>query len=319
MTDEIDWLSRLLQLVPVSGRVEHRCFFGAPWRIDQKPSAPGEIPYHVILAGSAMLYTSAGHEARRLQAGDLLLLPHGAGHSLHDGSGVPSQQIRQRVGPTFTVDENDGGGEKLDMLCGRFLMSPTHANLISSYFPDILVVSTGETSEARENSHVNDQLTRLICLMRDETFVERLGAQAMLTGLSTVLFALALRFASEAPQAPDGLLGLAANPRLAPAIAALFNQPSHPWTLPELAKLCNMSRATFVRQFQQRLGHSAAELLVDIRMTVAGNELRRTSGSMGSIAEAVGYQSEAAFQRTFKLRMGVTPAQYRRNAQASIV
>lgn len=318
MTDEIDWLSRLLQLVPVSGRVEHRCFFGAPWRLDQEPSAPGEIPYHVILAGSAMLDISAGHKARRLQAGDLLLLPHGAGHSLHDGSGAPSPKINQRVGPIFTVDEIVGEGEKLDMLCGRFLMSPTHANLISSYFPDILVVSTGETSEARGKGNVNDQMTQLISLMRDETFVERLGAQAMLTGLSTVLFALALRFASEAPQAPDGLLGLAANPRLAPAIAALFNQPSHPWTLPELAKLCNMSRATFVRQFQQRLGHSAAELLMDIRMTVAGNELRSTSGSMGSIAEAVGYQSEAAFQRTFKLRMGVTPAQYRRNAQASI-
>ena len=316
MPDQLDWLSRLLQLVPVSGRVEHRCFFGAPWRLDQEPAAPGEIPYHVVLAGSATLDASMDHPARWLHAGDILLLPHGAGHSLHDGSGAPPSTIRQRVGPSFTIDENAGSGERLDMLCGRFLMSPAHGRLIGSYFPAILVVRTGaESAVGTLNS--GEQLARLIGLMRDETVAERLGAHAMLTGLSAALFTLALRFASEAPEAPEGLLGLAAHPRLAPAIAALFNQPSHPWTLPELARLCNMSRATFIRQFQQRLGRSAADLLGDIRMTVAGNELRRTSASTGAVAEAAGYQSEAAFQRVFKQRMGLTPAQYRRHAQTS--
>lgn len=315
MLDQIDWLSRLLQLVPVSGRVEHRCFFGAPWQLDQEPAATGEIPYHVVLAGSATLDPFMGHPARRLHAGDILLLPHGAGHSLHDGSGAPASMIRQSVGPTFTVDENSGTGERLDMLCGRFLMSAGHGRLIGSYFPDILVVSTATIGAAGEPSNAGGKLADLIGLMRDETVAEHLGVQAMLTGLSVALFTLALRFASEAQEPPEGLLGLAAHPRLAPAIAALFNQPSHPWTLPELAGLCNMSRATFVRQFQQRLGRSAADLLGDIRMTVAGNELRRTNASTGAVAEAAGYQSEAAFQRVFKQRMGLSPAQYRRAAQ----
>jgi AraC family transcriptional activator of mtrCDE len=34
--------------------------------------------------------------------------------------------------------------------------------------------------------------------------------------------------------------------------------------------------------------------------------------STGAVAEAVGYQSEAAFQRAFKSHMGVTPAQWRK-------
>jgi AraC family transcriptional activator of mtrCDE len=49
-------------------------------------------------------------------------------------------------------------------------------------------------------------------------------------------------------------------------------------------------------------------------MTLAANELRKNSVSTAAAAEAVGYQSEAAFQRVFKERMGITPAQWRRQA-----
>src|SRR5262249_28126540 len=116
--------------------------------------------------------------------------------------------------------------------------------------------------------------------------------------------------------APDcgrrGLLALAGHPRLAPAVAALFNEPARPWSLPDLARLCSMSRATFARQFQEKLGRSASDLLTDIRMTRAANELRRSSLSTDAVAEAVGYQSEAAFQRAFKSHMGITPAKWRR-------
>ena len=47
-------------------------------------------------------------------------------------------------------------------------------------------------------------------------------------------------------------------------------------------------------------------------MTLAANELKKSSLSTGAVAEAVGYQSEAAFQRAFKSHMGVTPAQWRK-------
>src|SRR5260370_7982858 len=73
-----------------------------------------------------------------------------------------------------------------------------------------------------------------------------------------------------------------------------------------------MSRATLARQFQEKLGRSPSDLLTDIRMMLAANELKRSSLSTGAVAEAVGYQSEAAFQRAFKGHMGVTPAQWRK-------
>ena len=59
-------------------------------------------------------------------------------------------------------------------------------------------------------------------------------------------------------------------------------------------------------------------LLTDIRMTIAANQLRTSSASTGAVAEDVGYQSEAAFQRAFKLHMGVTPAQYRRQMRETM-
>ncbi|MFL9937258.1 AraC family transcriptional regulator, partial [Paraburkholderia sp. RL18-103-BIB-C] len=40
-------------------------------------------------------------------------------------------------------------------------------------------------------------------------------------------------------------------------------------------------------------------------------KLAQTRLSVAEIGEAVGYQSEAAFQRVFKRQVGMTPAQWR--------
>lgn len=224
--------------------------------------------------------------------------------------------MRQRYGSAVEIDENDGQGERLDMLCGRFLLSPTHERLLRTYFPERFVARTGAGDANAAPSGTRAQLANLVALMRVEAAEENLGGHAMLNGLSTALFTLTMRLASEAAEAPSGLLALAGHPRLGPALAVLFRHPEREWTLPELASLCGMSRATLVRHFQERLGRSAADLLTDIRMTVAGKELRRANASVGAVAEAVGYQSEAAFQRAFKKHVGATPAQFRKGAVA---
>jgi AraC family transcriptional regulator, activator of mtrCDE len=114
-----------------------------------------------------------------------------------------------------------------------------------------------ENSAATAQRGTSAEVARIVSLMRSESAVENLGGLAMLNALSTALFTLALRLASEANETPTGLLALAGNPRLSPALTALFNEPARSWALPELARLCNMSRATFIRHFQERLGHSA--------------------------------------------------------------
>ena len=308
----MDWLSQLLEMVPVNGRVDSRCYFGAPWRLDNPALPGGEMHYHIVLEGTAILEDPGGGPAQRLSAGDILLMPLGVQHVLHDGSGNTPEPAHNRKGLSVTFTENDGPGDRLDMLCGRFIVSATHERLLRSYLPERLLVSTAKRSASTVETGTGAHLAALVSLMRNESAMENLGGYAMLKALSSTMFALILRLASEDQDAPAGLLALAGHPRLAPALAALFNRPAHPWTLHELAGLCHMSRATFVRQFHDKMGQSANEMLVQIRMTLAANEIRRSSTSIAVVAEGVGYQSEAAFQRAFRQHMGVTPAQWRK-------
>jgi AraC family transcriptional regulator, activator of mtrCDE len=313
----MDWLSRLFEIMPVRGRLDLRCLYGAPWRIDQGPGQVGEIPYHAILRGSAMLEDPAGDRPLALSAGDILLLPANPRHVLHDGSGETPMPAHNHAKLNLTISENAGAGERLDMLCGHFVIGAPHDRLLRTYLPPRLVVHAGNPVGETVGSGAAAQLAGLVTLMRDESTPDQLGGRAMLNALSTAMFALVLRLASEADTASVGLLALAGHPRLAPALAALFNEPARAWSLPELARLSNMSRATLARQFQDKLGRSASDLLTDIRMALAANELKKPSLSTGAVADAVGYQSEAAFQRAFKSHMGMTPAQWRKAQQVS--
>jgi AraC family transcriptional activator of mtrCDE len=308
----MDWLSRLLDMMPVRGRLDLRCAYGAPWRIDQGPGEPNEIPYHAVVSGRALLEDPAGGRPLQLEAGDIVLLPGNPRHVMHDGSGARAKPARNRRELNLVVSANAGRGARLDLLCGHFAVAPPHDSLLRNYLPARLVVHAGNPDGAAVNSRTARQLTALVALMRNESMGNQLGGHAMLNALSTALFALVLRLASEAQHAPMGILALAGEPRLAPALVVLFKQPARQWSLPKLARICNMSRATLARQFQEKLGRSASDLLMDIRMTLAANELKKSSLSTGSVADAVGYKSEAAFQRAFKRHIGLTPAQWRK-------
>jgi AraC family transcriptional activator of mtrCDE len=308
----MDWLSRLFEMMPVRGRLDLRCYYGAPWRIDQGPAEAGAIPYHAVVGGAAWLEDPAGGRPLELKTGDILLLPGNPRHVMHDGGGKRPRLAQNRQALNLVISENPGRGERLDLLCGHFAIAPPHDRLLRNYLPPRLVVHADVTNEGPEHAGTAGELASLVALMRRETEADRLGGRAMLNALSTAMFALVLRLASQKDDAPMGLLSLAGQSRLAPVLTALFNAPARAWTLPELAKLCNMSRATLARQFQEKLGRSASDLLTDIRMTLAANELKKPSISTGAVAEAVGYQSEAAFQRAFKRHASVTPAQWRK-------
>ncbi|CAB3767632.1 AraC family transcriptional regulator [Paraburkholderia solisilvae] len=162
-----------------------------------------------------------------------------------------------------------------------------------------------------QSTVAGSRLARIVSLMREEALDESPGSECLINYLSAALFALTLRFASEAADAPRGLLALAGQPRLQPALSSMFEQPGEPWTLDQFAAMCHMSRATFVRQFQEAIGRSATDMLTEVRLTIAGRALLQTSTSVAEIGATVGYQSEAAFQRVFKRHIGVTPARWR--------
>ena len=312
---QIDWLSHLLQLITITGQLEVRCAYGAPWRVTWGRAAANEIPYHVIVKGRAILENPETRTARELVSGDIVLLPHGAAHVLHDGSGQTPIRTHESVGSAgWMLSENDGQGEQLDLMCGRFFIAPPHDRLIRNYMPAELVARAMNSNGEDGTGSASNQLASLVRLMRMESAGDRAGGRAILNALSSALFTLVLRSASEAEKAPEGLLALAGHPRLAPAIAAMFADPARSWKLPDLAEMCGMSRATFMRHFQDRLGCSALDLLTDLRMSLAANELKKPAISTEAVAETAGYQSVSAFRRVFAERMGMTPGEWRRVA-----
>jgi AraC family transcriptional regulator, activator of mtrCDE len=312
---KVDWLSQLLKMITVTGQLEVRCAYGAPWRIAWPQAAAQEIPYHVVLQGRAVIRNPKTQTTRELVGGDVVLLPHGSEHVLHDGSGqAPAHTSNRRGSGGWMLSENDGHGEHLDMLCGRFFIGPPHDRLIRNYLPTDLVIRAMDGNGDDGIRSASNHLASLLGLMRMESTSDKLGGNAVLNALSAALFTLVLRAASESEDAPAGLLALAGHPRLAPAISAMFADPARPWNLPELADLCSMSRATFMRHFQDKLGRSAFDLLTDIRMSLAANELKKPTATTAAVAESAGYRSEAAFRRAFAEWMGMTPGQWRSSA-----
>jgi AraC family transcriptional activator of mtrCDE len=315
----MELLDRLLALMPVTGRLEVRCHLGMPWRIEQPAANEWEFPYHVLLRGEAVVESeSAGKSepALRMKAGDIVLFPSGSAHRLHDGSGNPPRAMHAQQQDGLTIATNGSSRAGADVLCGRFVLPAVPQQLMRDHLPGRLLVSSVSEGDgqARDAAFATTRLARVIELMREEAFEQRPGSATVVDQLSGALFALTLRCASDSDQAPRGLLALAQRPRLQPALAAMFDQPEKPWTLPKLAELCNMSRATFARHFEEAINRSASDVLMEIRMALAGRKLAQTGMSVAEIGEAVGYQSEAAFQRVFKRQVGMTPAKWRARA-----
>ncbi|OWQ49179.1 hypothetical protein CDL60_00010 [Roseateles noduli] len=292
--DGAGWLDRLLALVDVDGRLDIRCDLGTGWTLDQAAKVPEtadvghHIPFHVLLDGEAVVDADGLRQAT-MHAGDVLMLPAGGAHHLRDRD------------PTSLQRPGEG-----TLLCGRFIVPAASSKLIRALLPPAMVVrSPGPGS----------RLTRLLALMREEADAPGEGGAALLRHLSGALFAVALRAAMgghlpatvEAP----GVLALGAHPRLAALVVDILGDLAHDWTLDGMAEHAALSRSSLIRSFQGAAGVSPAEFLNQVRMTEAARRLRAGRESPAAIGEAVGYASEAAFQRAFKREIGVTPAAWR--------
>lgn len=76
--------------------------------------------------------------------------------------------------------------------------------------------------------------------------------------------------------------------------------------------IATLSRSAFHDRFARLVGQSPMEYITQWRMEVATTLLRQSRAPVASIALDVGYESEAAFTRAFKRRVGTPPARWRR-------
>jgi AraC-like DNA-binding protein len=75
-----------------------------------------------------------------------------------------------------------------------------------------------------------------------------------------------------------------------------------------------VSRATLARRFADEVGEPPLAYLTRWRMDLAARRLRDGDEPVETVARAVGYTSEYAFNRAFARHRGLPPGRYRRHA-----
>ncbi|MFB6720406.1 AraC family transcriptional regulator [Kribbella sp. NPDC056345] len=111
--------------------------------------------------------------------------------------------------------------------------------------------------------------------------------------------------------AKSGWMSASVHPQLGPALRALHDDLTHPWTVSELAAVAAMSRSTFFERFKQTVGLTPLDYLYRLRMHAAARALRDTTDTIAVIASASGYRTESAFSAAFKRFNGLSPGEYR--------
>lgn len=82
-------------------------------------------------------------------------------------------------------------------------------------------------------------------------------------------------------------------------------------TVGEIAKFVRCSESGFCHIFRKEMGVSPYEYIMRKRMNKAKELLKTTDAPISEIAEAVGFNSEANFIKTFRMKNGTTPNTFR--------
>jgi AraC family transcriptional activator of mtrCDE len=300
----MDTLSRILYLHPMQAALDSRCQLRAPWRIYNDAASEGIAPYHLIVEGNCRM-DIPDNETFTLQAGDMLMFPRGTPHCLYTSSTEAALPIQQCAAPkVITLMTTNGTGPMTDILCGQFHFNTMAANTLMASLPDVVQVRTTGSPDFIG-------LHALAMMLRDETAQDRPGGHAVISHLASSLFSLLIRAWLEQNPSVPGLFALLAEPRLSAALQVMLEEPEKPWSVEQLAQTCHMSRATFARLFNTVADATPGDILLRTRMAQAAYYLERDKRSVAEIGEAVGYQSEAAFNRAFKRCIGIGPGQYR--------
>ena len=159
----------------------------------------------------------------------------------------------------------------------------------------------------------DDPLHDAIGLLSRELATPAPGQQTVLDRLLDIVLVQAIRASfRQSPETPRWYQA-STDPRLNPALRAIYTDAAHPWTVTELAALSGLSRPAFARAFQQALGQAPIKYLTEWRMTLARDHLRSGELSLAQIAGRTGYSSPYAFAAAFRRHHGEPPGRWRQD------
>lgn len=295
-----DALSTVLQAARVEAAFFSRAVGCAPWGVETRGSSSGI--FHVVVRGEATL--RVGGEEHRVGAGELVVMPGGAPHTLTDPPGAKATWIgalpRREEGLPTVVAGAETGESTTEILCGTLRFGPLGRELVVAQLPPVLHARGGA-------------LRGWVRVLAEELGDRPPGADAVANCLGQLLFLLALREWLETARAPGWLAGLT-HPEIGRALALVQAAPAEDWPVERLARRCGLSRSTFCERFTEVVGEPPAAWVTRWRMVVARELLADPVRTIPEVAAAVGYASEAAFHRAFKRAVGAPPARWRRSS-----
>jgi AraC-like DNA-binding protein len=320
----MDVLSEVLKVVKLQGAMFYNGEFSSPWSLCSPasrmvapyvaPTAGHVIIYHLLTEGRASARLMDG-ERIILEAGDIVIFPHGDSHILENGPPTKPVDMVKELAHIFSqglkLARLGGGGEVTRFVCGYMACEPRLSQVFLSGLPPVFKVSIRNDASGRwlENS---------IRFSVNEADPSRAGGEAVLAKLSEVVFVETLRaYIAQLPAEQTGWLAGARDSEVGKTLALMHRNPAHPWTIASLAKEAGLSRSVLAERFRHYLGEPPMAYLTRWRLQLGAQMLASTSYSVAQIASEVGYESEAAFNRAFKREFTVPPARFRTQSRST--
>ncbi len=195
------------------------------------------------------------------------------------------------------------------MTCGFLGCDRLPFNPIIQALPRMIHVPDGYTAG-------DGWLSNLIKGIMKESRNKRVGSDSVLARLSELIFIEVIRSYMESLSSDaTGWLAALSDRHVGRAISLLHSDHKRPWTLAMLSKEVGVFRTVLVSRFTEHLGVAQITYLSNWRMQLAAGMLAGGSTTIAKIAAEVGYESEAAFSRTFKRCTGLSPGAWRSNGK----
>jgi len=281
-----DVLSDLLRSLRASGTVYFCDQLKAPWTKEFFDTTTG--CFHQIRRGGCWLESEGMVE--HLGPGDFIFLAPGRNHIL---SSQPSGQDHLETDPGTLL------------LCGYCEFTSDVESPMAGLFPPISIIRD-------ETLQQESWLKSILSQLSAEYLSQQPGAQLAVNKLTEVLMVELIRM-NFGQNEQSTLMRALADRHISESLSHLHNNLSQAWTLENLAKEVGLSRAGFAKRFKELVGLSMFDYLTQLRMQRAKELLTDTNQSLFEVANQIGYESDLAFNRTFKKRTGVTPTVYRKN------
>jgi pimeloyl-ACP methyl ester carboxylesterase/AraC-like DNA-binding protein len=264
------------------------------------------IGYHYVRSGTMMVEVE-GSPPVPIHAGEVAILPRNDPHLLAKRSGLPAidaSEVTWVTGDGCHHVACGNGPDTTEVWCGFLGTAKSSAHPLLETLPPVLKVDI----RTAEEEWVEASLRFVAEQVPSPDVVSRLAESFVVQAIREYVRAL--------PAGEGGWLAGLSDPAVARALAIIHKRYAEDLEVEELAREAGVSRSVLGERFTELLGEPPMRYCAGWRMRVAANMLRDGKDNTANIAYAVGFNSEAAFNRAFKREFGEPPATWRKRMEA---